>query len=70
VIWVNIDKPTQRCTIHTNRQCGFLRNKYATPLKGIGILKKNGGWISFDGIVLAREYCKENYRKYKLIEHC
>ena len=70
MIWVNIDKPTQRCTIHTNGKCGFLNNRRLTPYKGLGTLKKHGGWLKFDGIVLARKYCKKNFRGYKLIEHC
>jgi hypothetical protein len=70
VVFVNIDKPTQRCTIHTNKTCGFLQNRYATPLKGIGVLKKNGGWLSFDGIVVARKFCKAEFGTYTLIEHC
>ena len=70
MIWINIDKPLRKCTIHTNHNCGFLRRKHATPLKGIGELKRDGGWLEFDGIVLAKKYCKEKFPKFKVIEHC
>ena len=45
IVWVNIDKPTKKCTIHTNDRCQYVINKKETSLKGIENLKTDGGKI-------------------------
>lgn len=40
---VNVDKPTRTCTIHKEGCRYVLKNE--TPLKGIGELKDDGGWV-------------------------
>ena len=50
MIWVNVDKPTKKLTIHTNPNCIYVLNKKETLNKGIGKLKRDGGWISFISI--------------------
>lgn len=45
-IWLNIDKPTRRCTMHVE-SCPYTNTKHETPLKGIGELKRDGGWLKF-----------------------
>jgi hypothetical protein len=57
MIWVNLDKPTKKLTIHTNLSCIYVLNKKETPNKGIGKLKRDGGWISFTSIEEAQNYC-------------
>lgn len=42
-VWVNIDKPTQKCSIHTNPNCSYVINKKNTLYKGVGQLKRDGG---------------------------
>ena len=49
MVWVNIDKPTKKITIHTNENCTYVVDKKETPYKGIEELKRDGGWISFNG---------------------
>ena len=70
MIWVNVDIPTKMCTIHTNRNCDYIENKCETPNKGVDELKSDGGWMRFEGIVLAKKYCAENHPDFEVSEHC
>ena len=49
MVWVNIDKPTKKITIHTNENCTYVIDKKETPCKVIEKLKRDGGRISFNG---------------------
>jgi hypothetical protein len=42
-ILINIDIPTKKFTIH--HQCVYTEKMKETPFKGIGELKRDGGWI-------------------------
>ena len=55
MFWVNVDKPTKTCTIH-NEGCQYILTS-ETPFKGIGELKRDGGWLSFTFIREAENYC-------------
>jgi len=70
--WVNVDKPTKTCTIHTDGICEFERGKYETPYKGIGKLKRDGGWLHFSSREEAQEYYNRIWAStgYRLIIHC
>ncbi|MCR2820053.1 hypothetical protein [Lederbergia panacisoli] len=67
-VWMNIDKPTKKCTIHTN--CSYLDKKSETKYKGILELKRDGGWLKFDSKNEAKKYHLNNCGTYSLIEHC
>jgi hypothetical protein len=67
-VWVNIDKPTKKCTIHS--KCTYLDKKRETKYKGILELKRDGGWLKFDSNNQAKEFIKNHYDTYQLIEHC
>lgn len=67
-IWLNIDIPTKKCTIHSS--CGFSDNKSETNYKGILELKRDGGWLKFKSKEEAKEYQRRNYSTYSMIEHC
>jgi len=69
MVWVNIDKPTKKCTIHFGN-CTYVKNKKETKLKGIEELKSDGGWLSFDTIAKARHYCSSNFANYVISQHC
>jgi hypothetical protein len=45
--WINVDRPTKRASIHRAGGCGSEQNKAETPLKGVGQLKTDGGWLQF-----------------------
>ena len=46
-VWVNIDIPTKKFTIHTN--CQYTDRKKETLYKGIENLKRDGGWLEVRG---------------------
>lgn len=49
-VWVNVDKPTSRYIIHSEPGCTFAQRKRETPLKGVGRLKRDGGWLAYTSI--------------------
>jgi len=57
MIWVNVDRPTRKLTIHTNPKCEYVLNKRETNCKGIEEMKRDGGWVSFDSLEKAKYYC-------------
>lgn len=70
MVWVNVDLPTKSCTIHNNLDCVYVKNKKDTPYKGIDLLKRDGGWISFENSEEANWFFQDQYARYKLIVHC
>ncbi len=44
--WLNIDRPTKRSVLHTGG-CRHAQAKHETLHKGVGQLKRDGGWLSF-----------------------
>jgi len=68
--WVNVDKPTKTCTIHV-RGCEYDNRKIETEYKGIGNLKRDGGWLPFESLKEAQDYCKERWMKqrFRIISH-
>ena len=69
MVWVNLDKPTKRCTIHST-DCRFVLKKQETRHKGLGKLKRDGGWLYFETVEEAEEFCNERYPDYKVSRHC
>ncbi|GEL77833.1 hypothetical protein [Tenuibacillus multivorans] len=67
-VWVNIDVPTQRFTLH--RECMHTNRMCETPYKGIGKLKRDGGWIRFRNIDVAVKRQEEDYNQFELVIHC
>ena len=65
-IWLNVDKPTKKCTLHTDDCCSWVAKQTETPLKGWGRLKQDGGWLPFDDLTQAKEYCRSEYPNYKV----
>jgi hypothetical protein len=70
MIWVNVDKPTKRCTIHANPNCVYVIRKRETSYKGIEKMKRDGGWLSFSTIEDAESFCKTKFFGYSTIRHC
>jgi hypothetical protein len=69
MFWVNVDKPTGTCTIH-KEGCGYVL-KNESPLKGIGELKDDGGWVSFPSIDEAKNYCQKEWEaKGYIVRRC
>ena len=62
---MNVDKPTKKCTAHVEG-CRYELAKKETLLKGIGYLKRDGGWMPFPSLGEARhqfelEYASKGY---------
>ncbi|TFB22870.1 hypothetical protein E3U55_06425 [Filobacillus milosensis] len=67
-VWVNIDLPTKRYTVH--RECIYTNKMCETPYKGVGKLKRDGGWIRFRNAEAAKKRLQEEYGQFELIIHC
>ncbi len=64
--WVNVDKPTGKCTIHPDDGCVWVTTKSETPKKGIGKLRSDGGWLSFETDSEAEDWCSRNFPGYSV----
>lgn len=60
--WLNVDKPTKKCTLHTEG-CTFEKKKKGTLFKEIGDIKKHGGWMAFSTVESAQVYFKQEWNK-------
>ncbi|AET68686.1 hypothetical protein Desor_3182 [Desulfosporosinus orientis DSM 765] len=70
MVWLDVDQPTKKCTLHMNGSCSYLQEKRETLYKGIGDLKRDGGWLSFSDPKLAKSYYQINWPDYQFIDHC
>ncbi len=66
---MNIDKSMKKCTIHSDSNCSYVKNKQETEHKGVGEIRRDGGWLSFPNIREAKDYYLSKYDRYTLIEH-
>lgn len=73
-VWVNVDKPTKKCTIHSGQSCTFVKKwvpKMPTPYKSLGLpLSRDGGWIEFGKLGDAEKYCRKEFSDYTVVKHC
>ena len=53
--WMNVDVPTKRCVLH-RPGVAYAVGKRETPFKGIGHVKRDGGWLGFASEQEARSY--------------
>ncbi len=68
--WVNVDFTTKICTLHAP-SCIYEMNKAETNYKGIGQLKRDGGWLQFESAAEAEMACRKRFPKltYKKCEY-
>lgn len=57
--WLNIDYPTNIVRLH-REECRWCKPS-ETPLKGVGVMKQDGGWLSFNSYKEAHIEFKKNY---------
>ena len=57
MFWINVDIPRKTCIMHTD-DCIYTKRMRETKLKGLGVLKRDGGWLSFGTFVQTEDYCK------------
>lgn len=69
-VWVNVDIPTQKCTLHTNPSCTYVIRKKETPYKGVEQIKRDGGWLAFPTVSAARNHCETHYNNYRFNADC
>ncbi len=67
-VWLNIDRPRKICTIHSSSSCRFLK-RGETAFKGVGRLKRDGGWLNFTSLAKAEEFC-DTFPDYIRRTHC
>ena len=68
MVWMNIDIPTRRCVIHSDK-CSWvnrIHNEDRPKYKGIEILERDGGWFQFTSVDEANncyglEWCPKGY---------
>ena len=70
MVWLNVDIPTEKITLHADPNCYYVQTKGETSLKGLGNLKIDGGWLSLSSKEDVRVYCQSNFPQYKFTEHC
>jgi len=68
MVWMNIDIPTRRNIIHSDT-CVYVLNKKQTPLKGIGRLRRDGGWLPFNSAEQVECYSRECLTGKNLVIH-
>jgi hypothetical protein len=67
-IWINIDIPTKKFTLH--KQCGYTEKIKETALKGVGSLKKDGGWLQVKSKSEAEILYDGGCAHFELVNHC
>jgi hypothetical protein len=53
--WLTVDFPTSKATLHVDA-CSYAQGIRATELKGIGQLKRDGGWMPAESRRQAEDY--------------
>lgn len=66
-VWVNIDHPTKRFSLH--KVCIYTETMAETPYKGVGVLKRDGGWLPLENKEAAEKLYKEKYSHYDFDNH-
>jgi len=61
--WLNIDIPTQKCTVHKT-DCTFKPKK--SKFKGVRSLDRDGGWMPFSDRISLLKYRLDSFRDIEL----
>jgi hypothetical protein len=65
--WLNVDFPTSKATLHRS-SCSYAQSISATELKGIGQIKRDGGWMPAESRHQAEGYLGSLGRSVKMSE--
>ncbi len=68
--WLNVDKPTKKCTVHDDPQCQHVVGMTATANKGVGQLRSDGGWLDFPTAAAATRHARATWPNYKVTQCC
>ncbi len=70
--WLNVDIPTEKCTLH--REGCTWKPRKEPGYKGFGKLKRDGGWLSFKTDSDAESYYRGDWQgkgyEYIRCSHC
>ena len=66
--WLNVDLPTSLACLHMN-SCRHARDISPTELKGVGRMKRDGGWTPFESPHEAQAYI-ENLGRNVAFQRC
>ena len=69
IYWLNIDYPRCENVLH-RPGCRHEATKAETPYKGVGVLKRDGGWIALAGKVAVDRFLKQLSFGAKLCDDC
>jgi hypothetical protein len=67
-IWINIDVPTKKFTLH--HHCQFTEKIKETPYKGVKTLKRDDGWLEVDNMNAAENLFDNSYSQFAFVNHC
>ncbi|WP_147535466.1 hypothetical protein [Bacillus marasmi] len=67
-VWINIDHPTKRFSLH--KVCIYTDKMSETPYKGVGTLKRDGGWLQVKNLQAAEDFYADYYPHYEFVNHC
>ncbi len=56
--WLNVDIPTSDAKLHLN-SCRYAQEISATDLKGIGQMKRDGGWMPVESRSQAESFLRD-----------
>ncbi len=67
--WLNIDLPTSDAKLHV-KSCRHVAAIDPTPLKGVGKLKRDGGWMVFETEQEAEDFVHNEIRPNVAFNRC
>lgn len=71
MVWLNVDKPTKKCTVHRDENCRHvLRWSGGTGLKGGGFESTDGGWLEFATEAELRAWVSQNRPNFDVSTCC
>ena len=68
IYWLNVDSPTSVAVLHHAGRCRHTQDIGETPLKGVRVLKQDGGWMPFETRQDAENYVRDLRRSLRLRE--
>ena len=68
--WLDVDIPIKLCTYHSDEGCKYVLEKEEMKHKGVGEIKKDGGWVHFESLMAANRYHDEKYPEFAFFQHC
>ena len=68
--WINVDIPIKQIVYHANDECSSVSGREETQYRGVGEIKRDGGWLQFSDLSEVIKYHKEKYPDFAFLQHC